>query len=236
MLIDLHAHSREISTCCRIPAPDVIAAAKAVGLDGIALCNHYQKSYITDGDCAAFAQRYLDEYHYARACGEAEGFRVFFGIEVTMERHDRVHLLIYGVDEDFVTANPALFALTQAELYALVHAWGGILVQAHPFRLGKEMLLDLDYLDGVEANSHPLYDSTHTERLTAIAQSRELILTSGGDYHADTYRPHCGAVLPDSIADSVALGEYLRTAEEIDLYVQEPQDRESRRVTYRRYP
>lgn len=235
MLIDLHAHSSGISTCCRIPAPDVVTAAKAVGLDGIVLCNHYHKPYITDGDYAAFARRYLDEYHYARACGEDAGIRVFFGIEVTMERHDRAHLLVYGVEERFVTDNPALFDLTQAELYALVRACGGILVQAHPFRRGKDMLLDLAYLDGVEANSHPLYDSTHTERLTAIAQSRGLILTSGGDYHADTNRPHCGAVLPDTIATSIELGAYLRTTETLDLYVQEPQDRESRRIIYQRH-
>ena len=56
MLIDMHAHTSGISTCCRIPAPDVIKAALDAGLDGIVLTNHYQRSYVKDGDAAAFAK------------------------------------------------------------------------------------------------------------------------------------------------------------------------------------
>ena len=81
MLIDLHAHSSGISRCCQIPAPEVLKVAKEIGLDGIVLTNHYQKVYIPDGgDCAAFAERYLEEYKMAARAGEEIGCKVFFGI------------------------------------------------------------------------------------------------------------------------------------------------------------
>ena len=202
MFIDLHAHTSGISTCCRVPAPEIIRAARETGVDGIVLSNHYQKSYVKDGDFGAFAKRYTDEYYYTKECGDAVGFRVF--------------------------------ELPLSELYPLVKENGGMLVQAHPFRGGRNMLQDLAYLDGVEANSHPLYDATHVVRLTEIAQSAGLILTSGGDYHADTHRPHCGAYLPDSIRDTKDLCAYLLSTDSIDLQIQEPGEMQSRRVTYHR--
>ena len=149
MLIDLHAHTKGISHCCRIYAPEVLAAAKEQGMDGICLCNHYQSRYVTDGNAADFARRYVDEFHATRKLGEEMDMRVLFGIEVTMERHENEHLLVYGVDESFPLLNPALYDLTQKELYRLVHANGGVVVQAHPLRKGKNVLMDPQYLDGV---------------------------------------------------------------------------------------
>jgi len=237
MLIDMHAHSAGISQCCRADIARVIADAKTVGVDGIVLTNHYTVGYLKEGESPKnLAERYMAEYHMAKQMGEKERFPVFFGIEVTMEKHDGVHLLVYGVKEDFLLRYPEAYDMTQQELYDAVHADGGVMVQAHPIRRGKNVLLELNYLDGVEANSHPLYDATHVEKLTKIAQSKALILTSGGDFHADTHRPHCGAYLPDSIGNTKELCDYLLTAESLDIRIQEPGEMQSRRVTYVRRP
>lgn len=220
MLVDLHAHTRGISTCCRIHAPEVIDAAKAAGLDGIVLTNHYQKSYIKDDDFAGFAARYVAEYRHVAEIGRAAGLTVLFGIEVTMAQHGNVHMLIYGVGEDFPLRHPALFDYTQEELYRLVRDSGGVLVQAHPMRRNKNVLLDPRFLDGVEISCHPLYEGTHYDELAAYAADHGLILTCGGDYHADTPRPHCGVYLPDGM-ESKKLGQYLKTVPRIKLFVHE---------------
>lgn len=221
MLIDLHAHTKGISHCCRIYAPEVLAAAKAAGIDGIALTNHYQSRYVQDGDAEAFARRYIEEFHHTKVLGAELGMPVLFGIEVTMERHENQHLLVYGVKEDFPLACPALYALTQAELYHLVHEHGGVLAQAHPIRKGKNVLMDPAFLDGVEVNCHPLYDATHHEMLAQYAKEHGMFLTCGGDYHADTHRAKCGLYLPESITTGVQLGQYLRQAKTLSLCVQE---------------
>jgi len=142
-------------------------------------------------------------------------------------------MLLYGVDTDFVLRHPMLFDYTQQNLYRLVKEQGGAMVQAHPMRRGKNVLLDPAYLDGVEINSHPLYDGSHLEELSAFACEHGLILTSGGDYHADTHRPCCGTFLPDGIA-SGDIGAYLCAADSIELCYQEPQERTPHTTVFHR--
>jgi len=225
MLIDLHAHTKGISRCCRIYAPEVLEAAKAAGLDGICLCNHYQtlgRTMEPDGDDpAAFARRYIAEFRTTRELGEAMGLTVLFGIEVTMQRYENQHILLYGVDEELPLAHPALYDMTQQALYELTHACGGVLVQAHPMRRGENVLMDPAFLDGVEINCHPKYDRCYHAEMAALAKERNWILTCGGDYHADTHRVQCGMYLPESVRDGVTLGQYLKTARSVTLRVQE---------------
>lgn len=231
MLIDLHAHSSGISKCCRIPIEQVIKEAKRVGLDGIVLTNHYQKNYVTDGDYAAFAARYIAEYEYAASLVEGTDFRIFFGIEVTMEQYPGVHMLIYGVGTDFLTAHPTLFDCTQEELYRLVGQAGGMLVQAHPMRI-QNRLLNTKLLDGIEISCPPLYEGTHLAELTEIAARTGLILTAGGDFHADTHRPRCGVYLDDEITTAEELADFLLYTDDVTLCVQEVDSRKSHDVAF----
>ena len=221
MLIDLHAHSSGISHCCRIPYDAVIRTAQEVGLSGILLSNHYQKSYVRDGDYAAFAKRYTQEFRLAKEYGDAVGCKVFFGAEVTMEQYNGAHLLLYGITEEFIEENPTLFDWTMEEMYTAVKAVGGTLVQAHPYRKVKN-LLPTRYLDGVEVNCHPLYGKSDFADMVEIATENGLILTAGGDYHADTYRPKCGVYLPDHLQSGVEIGRYLLEADSLTLCIHEP--------------
>jgi len=131
---------------------------------------------------------------------------------------------MYGVKEDFLLRYPEAYDMTQQELYDAVHADGGVMVQAHPIRRGKNVLLELNYLDGVEANSHPKYDATHFEELSALAAEQGKLLTSGGDYHADTYRVRCGVFFPDGLQSTAELIDYLQEEEKITLCIQEPKE------------
>ena len=221
MLIDLHAHSSGISGCCRIPYDAVVRAARDRGLDGIVLTNHYFKAYVTDGDFSAFAKRYTEEFRLTKAYADTVGMKVFFGAEVTMEQYDRAHILLYGITEQWLEENPCLFDWTQEELYSKVKAVGGIVVQAHPYR-GKKHLLDTRFLDGVEVNCHPLYQNSYFGDMLEIAKENGFLLTCGGDYHADTYRPKCGVYLPDELQSAADLAEYLRNTVSLKLCIQEP--------------
>ncbi|MBE6951423.1 MAG: hypothetical protein E7451_08830 [Ruminococcaceae bacterium] len=221
MLIDLHAHSSGISRCCQIPFDAVLKQALDNGMDGIVLTNHYQSSYAEEGRVDEFVERYIAEFIAAERYGRQIGCRVFFGVEVTMELYPNVHMLIYGVEPEFLRKHPRLFDCTQRELFELVKSGGGVLIQAHPFRNGATVL-DTDYLDGVEINCHPLYGNSYSKELLEIAREKQLIVTCGGDYHADTYRPKCGMYLPDEIKDHRDLRDYLLSAGGKMLCVQEP--------------
>lgn len=231
MIIDMHAHSSGISTCCLVPYDAAIRAARDVGLDGIVLTNHYTISYVV-GDAAAFAEEYVNEFRLAKAYGDEIGMKVFFGIEVTMEQYGGAHLLLYGVPEDFPKRYPELYDMTLAELRPLVKQHGGAMIQAHPYRR-KKNLLDVAYLDGVEVNCHPQYGKSDSANMVAIAEENDLILTCGGDYHADTYRPHCGTFLPDDMTGE-EIGAYLIGADSIKLRIHEPKTETAYDYTYRR--
>lgn len=238
MLIDLHAHTSGISTCCKADGAAALAAAKSVGIDGICLCNHYHKPYlkVTNETPAAFAARYLEEYYSVKALEAETGVRVFFGIEVSMECRDFVHVLIYGVEPDFVLQHTEMFDYDEQKLYDVVHANGGILVQAHPLRHNNNLLLEPCYLDGVEFSNHLLYEGTHYHELAPFATQHGLLVTSGGDYHADTPRAKCGVYLPDDLQNTHEIARYLQKASHVHLCLQESKDQPSYDVVFQKQP
>lgn len=216
MLIDMHAHSSGISRCCRIDARKVLETAKNVGIDGLILTNHYQESYIQDKNSLAFAEKYANEYFAAENAARETGVKLFFGAEITAKRYNNAHILLYGLTPAMLLENPDIYDYTLEDMNALIHAAGGLAVQAHPFRNGG-VLLDTNLLDGVEINCHPLYDDTHSDRLLAIAKEQGLFVTCGGDYHADTYRAVCGTYFPDDTKDMAGIIAHLKASPEIRL-------------------
>jgi histidinol phosphatase-like PHP family hydrolase len=222
MLIDFHAHSKGISKCCQIEGDKMVEVVKEKGMDGIILTNHYDKSYVIDNDIIGLAKRYIDEYYYVKECGDKINIKVFFGIEVTMSKHDNLHMLVYGVKPEFILKYPDIYDYEIDKLSKIVHEENGILVQAHPYRKGVDKLLDLKYLDGIEANCHPLYDGSYLYRITTLAKLKNKIVTCGGDYHAVTHRVKCGVYIPNEIKDEIEIVNYLLNSKEILLHLQEP--------------
>ncbi len=211
MLIDMHTHSSALSHCCWIDYKQVIDLTLEKGLDGIVLTNHYEKSYIAKfGDVDSYIEKYINEFYTAEKYGKEVGCKVLFGIEVTMELYPRVHMLIYGVGPDFLKENPYVFDCNQEELYTIVKANKGVLVQGHPFR-GGTTILDTNFLDGIEINCHPYNNLSYSKELLKIGKEKGLLVTCGGDYHAvgPVTRPKCGMYLPDEVSDHNDLREYL---------------------------
>lgn len=221
MLIDMHCHTSGISHCCRAEAAVILETAKQTGIDGLILTNHYQEAYVENGDIPAFARKYVAEYELTKKIADEKGLRLFFGVEVTAKQHNNTHILLYGVTPDFVLKNPDIYERTLEEMYNMVHAEGGLVIQAHPFRSNGH-ILDMNFLDGIEVNCHPLYDATHRDEILEIAFENGLMATCGGDYHADTpYRPNCGVYFPENIKTEADVVEYLKSTPEIKMHVHE---------------
>lgn len=222
MVVDLHTHTGGISPCCKRPYNEIIDHSLAVGLDGVVIANHYQKSYPIDRQLtfSEYVAAYEKEVALATEYGKSVGCKVYYAIEITSEQYKGVHLLVYGVPFAFLYENPEVYDLELKELYALVKSYGGALIQAHPFR-GGTTVLDVHYLDGVELNCHPLFAPTYSEQLIAIADEHALHVTCGGDYHATSYRPVCGMVTPDDIDTSEKLAAYILSSKEKTLVVHE---------------
>ncbi len=240
MLIDVHAHESEISTCCKASSHEVLTAARDAGIDGIVLVNHYAKKYIKDGDPSGFAKRYVEAYYKTKKLGDEMGMPVFFGIEITVEYQMYVHMLVYGVDTDFILRNPEIYDYSFEKLHKTVHESGGVLVQAHPFRgekgyFAEGLVQDIRFIDALEVNSHLRYVlGNQFDRVSKIARDAGIILTSGGDYHADSPRPHCGMYLPDTVTDGISLGEYIKNTNSVELLINDYGEADGKKVFFER--
>ncbi len=155
MLIDVHAHASEISRCCKANSYEVLTAARDAFIDGIALTNHYAKKYINDGDPESFAKRYVDAYYNTKKLGDEMGMPVFFGIEISVEYQKYVHMLVYGVDTDFILQNPEIYDYSFEKLHKTVHESGGVLVGRVEEEFGKENIIVSGFVEGKYCEATP---------------------------------------------------------------------------------
>lgn len=222
MLIDLHSHTAGISFCARKDYKGICEDTLKAGIDGFVLTNHIADYYPGKHglDYKGFCEKYLEEFYKTEKYGKEIGLKVFFGLEVTMDYHMEAHLLIYGADDKFLLSNPPLNEYSLEELYKLVKANNMALVQGHPFRNGYHVE-DTRYLDGIEINCHPKHSSM-SNVIPKIANDNKIMITCGGDYHADTsYRPKCGVYLPDDIKTGKDLANFILTTKNVKLSIHE---------------
>jgi len=172
--IDFHVHS--FFSMDGVSSPeDLIAAARAAGLNGFAVTDH--------NTCEAVD--YMIEHGLMRADGKpVEDFLIIPGIEVTTADG---HLLCLGCRlPSSLKGKPAI------EVCRMAHDAGGICVAPHPydlFRAGiRESVLDTLPLDGLEVFNAATTMKRHNRKAYHYAERRGLPMTAGSDAH------HAGAV------------------------------------------
>ena len=172
--IDLHVHSFFSADGVSRPE-DLIAAARAAGLNGFAITDH--------NTCDAVD--YMISHGLMRADGQpVDGMLVIPGIEVTTADG---HLLCLGC-----VLPSSLKGMPSAEVCRLAQEAGGLAVAPHPydlFRAGiRESVLDVLPLDGLEVFNAATTLKRHNRKAYDYAQKRGLPMTAGSDAH------HAGAV------------------------------------------
>lgn len=161
VFIDLHIHEKNFSKDSFLELDEIVTIAKRRGLD--AIC-------ITDHDSMGLKE-------YAAEYTKKTGFPVFVGIEYYSLQGD---ILAFGIDsypEERVSAQ---------EFIHFVHAQGGVVISAHPFRHNRRGLEDnLATLKGVDAieilNGSTLADAT----MMAVQYAKKygFAVTGGSDCH-----------------------------------------------------
>lgn len=218
MLADAHIHTGGISWCSSVSPQELAALCVKDGLDAVVLTNHCKKDYIEGISYRDWQLKYVEEYQETKKAGDKLGLKVIFGIEVTPLCLNHVDFVLYGLTEEAFLNAPPLYDLTQKELYEYAIGSSALLYQAHPYR-GGAVPQDPAYMHGVEINCHPLYGTNERYRVTAFAEKHNLKLSCGSDYHGDTYKAHCGMILPDSVTDSVSLAHCLRQPRQCGLVI-----------------
>jgi predicted metal-dependent phosphoesterase TrpH len=183
---DFHVHTKEASACGVSSAREMVQAYKDVGFAGFVLTNHfiYGNTRIDRKlPWKDWFEKYYDAYVLAKKAGDDIGIDVMFGVEHAYG--DGKEMLIYGPDADFWYKNDVR-SMTIDQLAANVHAEGGLIYQAHPFRCRGYINMSvgprLDLIDGVEILN---YCNQPEENPPALRLAREngLLMICGSDNH-----------------------------------------------------
>ena len=215
--IDPHVHSSGISLCSQVTIEQIIDEKRKLGYDGMIVANHCQAHYCRPEEHREFMERVIKEYQRGKAYGDELGFKVWLGLEVSVQHPGYSDWLLYGVTEEFLLAAPCLYNLTQKELFELCEEGNVLLVQAHPFRQAPR---DVRYMHGVEINCTG-GDLEKWEEVIAFAKQNALAVTCGTDYHnvARTFRG--GMFVPKVLNSAVEFANYLRTVKKTSLFLEE---------------
>ena len=215
-LYETHVHSSQGSKCGKSPSQEMVRAYHAAGYAGMVLTDHFifgntaiDRTQPWEHQMREYYQAYLD----AKPTAEELDFDLIFGIEHAYG--DGKEVLIYGVELDFLLANPDIPEITLDELVARVHKEGGIVIQAHPYRdrgyINMAVEPRADIVDGLE-----IYNTCNNpgEDVQALELGRtgDFIYTSGGDIHlaGDERIGLSGVLLPARVHSSKEFADVLK--------------------------
>ncbi|MFO7570365.1 MAG: PHP domain-containing protein [Smithellaceae bacterium] len=173
--IDLHIHTRRYSGCSFISFEDIVGQAVEACLDGIAITEH--------------GMRWPDEeFEKLRRQADSAGITIINGQEIHA-RNDRGQsegeYLVFGLGRSVTET------LSAEKLVETVHAEGGILIAAHPYKLSRggrshyygagDLIYRLN-IDGIEL-CHPDHSDLAMRKVRQAMDTMKVPGTGGSDAH-----------------------------------------------------
>lgn len=208
-------HTIEGSACGRSTGKEMVQAYKAAGYTGVFVTDHF-----FNGNCAIDrslswekkVEQFCKGYENAKEEGDKIGLDVFFGFEYCVDAAD---FLVYNLSKEWLLKYPDIDKWEPRKAFAQIHADGGFIVHAHPFRerdyINHIHLFPRD-VDGVEIiNGGQLEYPLMNERAKIYAMMYELPVTSGSDSHFAGGLPGCGVEVEKRIEEPLDYLEYLKT-------------------------
>ncbi len=189
---ETHLHTAETSKCGISTGAEFARFFKALGYTGIFVTDHFFNGNTTvpqDLPWPARVESFCHGYEVTAQEGTRLGLDVFFGWEYSS---DWAHFLTYGLGKDWLLANPDLLTWNLLRYFDRVHADGGSIVHAHPFREGVELVqLVPDRMDAIEVVNCGRPDDANRHALD-FAASFDLPRTAGSDIHSTKQKRLCG--------------------------------------------
>ncbi len=200
---ETHMHTVEGSACGRSTGKEMVRVYKEAGYTGVFVTDHF-----FNGNCAVDrdlsweekVEQFCKGYENAKEEGDKIGLDVFFGFEYCVDAAD---FLVYNLSKEWLLKYPDIDKWEPRRAFAQIHADGGFIVHAHPFRerdyINHIHLFPRD-VDGVEIlNGGQLREPWMNERAKIYAMMYELPVTSGSDSHYAGGLPGCGVEMADRI-------------------------------------
>ena len=158
------------------------------GFSGAVVTNHfYNGDNRIDRELPweEFVDAYRQDYLYGLEYARQVDFDLFFGLEEHVGGGREI--LLYGITPELIASHPEL-KRASAETYAeIIHAAGGLVYQAHPYRARHYVtcpypLECLDQLDGIEVYNAS-NDPEWNESAQRLADELDLACVAGSGGH-----------------------------------------------------
>lgn len=221
---ELHMHTSDTSRCGRSPAADMVAAYKQKGFTGVVVTDHLmnvQSHAEPETDWNRRVEKQLAGYYAALEAGEKLGLTVYCGWELTYQDNAEDYLTL-GLSPQFLYDHPWLERYDIEKYRDAVHAAGGILVRAHPYRrawyIKKPYVEREGIADTIEVFNGGNSSQEANDMALAYAQKHNMPMTGGSDAHHvdETAR---GYIALEKKAESYAeLCEAIRTGKAIVMH------------------
>ena len=195
----------------------------AKGYTGMVVTNHF---YAGDNRIdrelpwAEFVDAYRQDYLYGLEYAQTVDFDLLFGLEENVGNGREI--LLYGITPELIESHPEL-KRASAEKYAeVVHAAGGLVYQAHPYRARDYIrnpfpLECLDLLDGIEVyNAGNVPEWNETARV--FAEERGLSCIAGSDGHKIGSAGRAGIATKERIKTNSDIVRILK-AKEYEIFI-----------------
>ena len=215
---ELHCHTTEMSGCASETAKGMIEKYVACGYTTVVLTNHCENSRIHAPQ--EYRYRYdsyeelinkiYDAIEYTRGLAEGK-LHIIDGFELCncVTEND---YLIYGLTREEALAFDLCFSDIE-DVADYVRGCGGVIIQAHPFRIGMT-IIDPDLVDGYEVynthNKHPYMNAVARQWICNLGLE-DKILTAGNDHHDPKDIPSAGILTSEPITTSEELVRALKS-------------------------
>ena len=191
-LYETHLHTKQSSACSIYSGAQHVRLYKEAGYSGIVVTENFFNGNSTVPRNLLWEERvdlFCKGYEEAKEEGERLGLSVFFGWEANFRATE---FLIYGLDKEWLKNHPQIMDWTVEEQYKQIHAAGGYIIHAHPFRKRpyiEEIRLFPTCVDAVEGINIGNRNNEFDRQACAYAKKHKLPIIAGSDAHGlENYR------------------------------------------------
>lgn len=212
-LYDPHTHTAETSKCGYLNAADVVDRYVKNGFSGLVVTDHLHPEYLsridTEHDWQKVMDHFLSGYRASKKRGDELGFDVILGAELRFPENDNDYL-VYGIDEQWLRANPYICCMSAQEFYDKFHDQV-LIIHAHPYRSGSAPVQETA-VDGAEIiNGNPRHDNHNDMAWDLCCRNPRYLRLAGSDTHRSGDEARAGVALPERVHDSYAYKHMIET-------------------------
>ncbi len=191
-LYETHLHTKQASACGVLNGAQHVRFYKEAGYSGIVVTDHFFNGNTCIPENLTWEERvelFCKGYEEAKEEGDKLGLSVFFGWEANFKATE---FLVYGLDKEWLMEHPQIMDWSVEEQYEQIHAAGGYVVHAHPFRKReyiKEIRLYPSHVDAVEGINIGNRNDEFDKQAMTYAKKHRLPIVAGSDAHGfEKYR------------------------------------------------